>query len=195
MRFLVSIPMIVLILMVGAFAAPDSESPGERVVFDFTLGHPLEGWQIVNDGVMGGRSRSEFVLSADSTALFRGVLSLANYGGFASVRSPVGEYGLGSFDGIRLRLRGDGRTYDLRLRTDTAFDGIAYRRSLDPPEGVWVTIKVPFREFEPTFRGRTVPNAPPLRPEDIRRLGVLIGDKRESPFLLQIAWMAAYSEE
>ena len=45
-------------------------------------------WRIVNDDVMGGRSTSQAYL-AENSMLFKGVVSLENNGGFASVRSPI----------------------------------------------------------------------------------------------------------
>jgi hypothetical protein len=47
-------------------------------------------FRAINDGVMGGMSQSSIAHSPDhSAAVFSGVLSTANNGGFASVRAPV----------------------------------------------------------------------------------------------------------
>ena len=92
------------------------------VIFDFSPPGKADAWRIINDGVMGGLSRSEMILTEDSTAVFRGVLSLENYGGFASVRSAPAEFDLGAYEGIELRVMGDGRSYQIRLRTDSRTD-------------------------------------------------------------------------
>lgn len=50
-------------------------------------------WQAINDGVMGGVSVSRLRFDSTGYAVFEGVVSLENNGGFASVRAsgPTGE--------------------------------------------------------------------------------------------------------
>jgi monofunctional biosynthetic peptidoglycan transglycosylase len=163
------------------------------VIFDFSPPETTEGWRIVNDGVMGGLSRSEFILTEDSTAVFRGVLSLENYGGFASVRSATGKFDLGAHEGIELRVLGDGRMYQIRLRTDSRYDGVAYRYEFDTIDGEWLTVRAPFSGFEPTFRGRILTDYKPLDPSDIQQVGFMIADKISGPFRLEIDKVSAYS--
>lgn len=162
------------------------------MIFDFSSKDDANGWQIVNDGVMGGLSRSEFIATGDSTAVFRGVLSLENYGGFASVRSVTGRYDMSGHKGIELRVLGDGRKYQIRLRTDSRYDGVAYTYEFDTEKDKWLTVKAPFSEFLPTFRGRIVEGYTALDPGGVRQVGFLIGDKVEGPFRLEIDSIAAY---
>lgn len=150
-------------------------------------------WQIVNDGVMGGLSRSEMGLTGEGTALFRGFVSLDNNGGFASTRTPVAT-DLGSYDGVVLRVRGDGRSYQFRFRTNDMFDGVAYRADFETEAGEWVEVVLPFEAFRPNFRGYVPRGAGPLDPARIRQMGFLIGDKREGPFRLEVAWVKAYRQ-
>ena len=56
------------------------------VMEDFIPNENLN-WQVVNDGVMGGRSYGNLTRSGDSEALFSGNLSLENNGGFSSIRA------------------------------------------------------------------------------------------------------------
>ena len=46
----------------------------------------IKNWNIVNDDVMGGISRSYLSLSDENNLIFNGYLSLENNGGFASSR-------------------------------------------------------------------------------------------------------------
>lgn len=161
------------------------------VIIDFSEEDP-GSWRAVNDVVMGGRSRSGFEITSDSTGVFKGFLSLENSGGFASVRRESPLQDLSAFEGLELRLSGDGRRYQLRLRMDSRFDGIAYRFDFDTARDSVVTVKAPFDEFVPTFRGRTVISAPPLDPDRITRLGFLIADGKEGPFRLEIFNVVAY---
>ena len=55
---------------------------------------PPRQWRTTNDGVMGGRSDGRFKINEDKNMEFFGTLSLANNGGFASVRSSGSNLGL-----------------------------------------------------------------------------------------------------
>ena len=59
------------------------------VPFDFALPGAASGWQVVNDGVMGGVSEGTFEITDRNTLAFVGTLSLENNGGFASVRTKA----------------------------------------------------------------------------------------------------------
>ena len=72
-----------------------------------------------------------------------------------------------------------------------AFDGVAYRWSFTAPAGEWVVLEAPYREFVPTFRGRILRDVPPIDPEKIRQLGLMIADKKEGPFRLEVDWIRA----
>jgi monofunctional biosynthetic peptidoglycan transglycosylase len=149
-------------------------------------------WTIVNDGVMGGISSSDMELTEEGTALFSGSVSLENNGGFASVRGVFPTLDLSAYEGVVIRVRGDGRRYQLRFRTDGSFDGVAYRAEFDTRAGEWQEVTLPFEAFEPSFRGYVPRRAGPLDTRRIRQAGFLIGDKRDGPFRLEIAWVKAY---
>ena len=81
----------------------------ESLIFDFKNESEVGYWRIVNDSVMGGLSKSEIVYSDGNKAIFRGIVSLENNGGFASTRTIPRSYELDGHDGILLRVRGDGK--------------------------------------------------------------------------------------
>lgn len=164
----------------------------EKVLFDFSNANKAGRWIIVNDGVMGGLSQSEITLSSQGTAVFQGTLSLENYGGFASVRTVPYRLGLQSFDGISLRVRGDGRRYKLRLRTDQYMDGPAYEAEFDTVADTWITVNIPFQDTVPTFRGRQLMSMPQLNGNKIVQIGVMLADKNSGPFRLEMSWIRAY---
>jgi len=148
-------------------------------------------WRVVNDGVMGGLSQSRFEVD-QGVAVFEGQLSLANNGGFASVRRQPQPLDLNDIAGFRLKVRGDGRLYQFRVRTDAGLDGVAYRAEFETQSDQWIWVEIPINQFQPVFRGRIVEGAPALRAEDIQQLGFLIADRREGPFRLQIAAIQTY---
>jgi monofunctional biosynthetic peptidoglycan transglycosylase len=88
-----------------------------------------------------------------------------------------------------LKVKGDGRTYQFRVKTDDQYDGIAYRSLFATDARQWQTITLPFDSFTASFRGRPVPDAPVLRPEQIRQIGFLLADKQPGLFRLEIAWI------
>ena len=167
----------------------------EKVLVDFTAVGEQEQWFVVNDGVMGGLSQGRFAIETDGNALFHGRLSLENNGGFSSIRRAPRDYGLSGFAGVTLRVRGDGRTYQFRLRMSDRFDAIAYRAEFATQADTWTTVPIPFTEFEPTFRGRRVPGAPELQPDRIVQIGFLIADQQAGPFRLSIDSVRAYTSD
>jgi monofunctional biosynthetic peptidoglycan transglycosylase len=176
------------------FFAGASAMAEEKILYDFSDPQATAGWRAIHDVVMGGISSGGMEITEDGSMLFEGVVSLENNGGFASIRSESRKWDLGAYDGIVIRFRGDGKSYKLNLKTDSAFDGIMYRVSFDTKEGEWQELRFPFTEFMATFRGRAVPEAPPLDPARIASVGFLISDKQEGPFRLELGWIGAYQE-
>lgn len=169
----------------------NADSAFDKVLFDFTTAATNSpAWQIVNDEVMGGLSTSQFQILTNA-AVFRGNLSLANQGGFASVRSPSGRTDLGGLDQFVLRVRGDGHRYKFNVRTETGFDAPLYQCAFSTKPGKWEEHRFPFRAFVPTYRGRVLPDAPPLDPAGVVSIGLLISDKQAGPFKLEVAWIKA----
>ena len=163
-----------------------------RVLFDFVDASAAKHWLVVNDNVMGGVSNGEASRTEDSCLRFSGSISLENNGGFASIRSQPTDFGLGDYHGIRIRVMGDGRTYQFRLRTGRNLDGIAFRQEFETIDNEWVEAELPFASFLPTFRGRILTDVEPLDPADIRQLGFLLADKRAGAFKLTVDRIVAF---
>ena len=166
----------------------------ERLIFDFQNESEIEYWRVVNDGVMGGLSKSEIVDSDGNTAIFRGIVSLENNGGFASTRTIPRSYELDGHAGIRLRIKGDGKKYQFRMRTNDRFDGISYRYQFTTKLNTWMIIDIPFHACVPVFRGRMLKGVETIVPEEIRQLGFLIANKQAGRFQLEIDWIKAYKK-
>ena len=164
----------------------------EKPMYEFKNADEIDSWLIINDGVMGGLSKSEIVLSDNNTAIFKGSVSLENNGGFASTRTVPRSYDLNGYDGVRLRVKGDGKSYQFRARIDDRFDGVSYRYSFETEQDKWMIIEIPFDQCEPVFRGRVLDGVKPLVSEDIQQLGFLIATKKADTFQLEIDWISAY---
>jgi len=140
---------------------------------------------------MGGVSTSHLIFDVAGHAVFEGTVSLQNGGGFASVRTSSLQLGGHATLAYSLTAWGDGRAYQLNLRTDARFDGLNYQAGFSPVEGQWRQIILPITEFSPTFRGRVVQGAPALRPELVTQVGLMISDKQAGPFRLLVKSIAA----
>lgn len=164
----------------------------EKTVIDFHSPGEQDNWETINDVVMGGVSESRVSVTENKTALFQGVVSLENYGGFSSMRTHPGEFDLSGYHGLIARVKGDGKDYRLRLRTDNSHDGIAYQAYFSTEKDTWITARLSFDAFIPVFRGRVIEDAPELNVSGIRRIGFMISDKQAGPFRLEIEWIKAY---
>ncbi len=143
-------------------------------------------WNPINDGVMGGVSRSQLRHDPAGYADFTGHVSFENNGGFASVRCQPCDLGRQDVIAYLLEVRGDGKRYKLNLRTDNSFDGVNYQVGFLPPTGIWTTCRLASADFLPNWRGRSVPDAPPLDTARLRQIGLMIADRQEGPFALAV---------
>ena len=156
-----------------------------RMLFTFAKPNTAAQWQTVNDGVMGGRSEGRFRINDEKNLEFFGNLSLANNGGFASVRSAGMPQDLRNGDAIVIKVRGDGREYSLNLYTRGRRAAFSYRAGFQTTKDQWTEVSIPLSEFVATSFGRVIRNAP-LNPARVSRLGFLLGDKKAGPFKLEV---------
>jgi monofunctional biosynthetic peptidoglycan transglycosylase len=154
--------------------------------------HSSGGWSVVNDDVMGGMSQSRAILTDRKTLRFSGDVSLENNGGFASIRHVSHPFGIGTDEGIRLSIKGDGKKYQLRVRTSDWYDGVAYKADFTTLKGEWKDLMIPWSDFTATFRGQPVPGAPALKGDEIRQIGFLIADNQAGTFELEIADIGSF---
>jgi monofunctional biosynthetic peptidoglycan transglycosylase len=174
--------------------ASDGHLPDPETLLRFRPGDET-AWTVINDGVMGGLSRSGMRTTAEGTGLFSGLLSLENDGGFVSTRAATDRPDWSGYGGVELRVRGDGRTYQLRLRTDDSTDGTSYRASFETRAAEWTSVRIPFADFRPTYRGRILRDAPPLDTSSLRQIGFLLADGRPGSFRLEIDTVRAWRED
>jgi monofunctional biosynthetic peptidoglycan transglycosylase len=178
-----------LALAVPAARADTAGMTGTTHLMEFGSATDEPRWVAVNDGVMGGLSRGGPRL-ADGLLRFEGNLSLDNNGGFSSVRTVGRTFDLSGKRAMLLRVRGDGRRYQLRLATDARFRGaaVSYGAEFATTAGQWTEVRIPFAGLSPSFRGYAL-DGPPANLEQVQEIGLLIGDKREGPFLLEVDWI------
>jgi len=166
-------------------------SPG-TALFSFDRPRDAEEWFSLNDDVMGGISTSGMVATGRGTAVFQGALSLENNGGFATVRSRAKDLGLAGKEGLRARVRGDGRVYRMSVLTsDGRMESRIWQTEFRTRAGEWQEISVPFSDMVLSVFGRKLPQAGAPSPASIRSISFGIADKNETPFSLEVDWVEA----
>jgi len=168
--------------------AADEKRPSEmHLKFDGDEDEPA--WSAQNDSVMGGISKGGAVIR-DGLLHFTGSLSLENNGGFAQVRIRNLGYDLSGKKGMKLKVMGDGRTYQLRLATNALHRGsrISYSVEFQTKAGEWTEVEVAFADLKPSHHGKKL-DGPPADLSQVEEMSLLIGDKREGPFSLKVDWM------
>ena len=156
----------------------------------------LDEWLVVNDNVMGGRSDGGLHIDAGQL-VFSGSLN-TDGGGFASIRSLSLDVALAPFEGIALRVRGDGRTYacDLRDAPTVRGSGVTWKAFFETKPGVLAETRLPFALFEPTWRGMSLRGKGQPLPSQFhlatRSVGFTIADRRDGPFRLEVRAIGAY---
>lgn len=153
---------------------------------DFSNPAALAGWTSIDDRVMGGVSMSRLRYDPEGFAIFEGLVSPDQGGGFASIRHSSLRLGTPATTGYRLTVWGDGKRYKLNLRTDASFDGVNYQATFEPPRHRWSELELPLSAFAPRFRGRAVSSAPDLAPEQVSQVGLMIGDQQWGAFALRL---------
>jgi hypothetical protein len=180
-----------LFLLLNSFITmQQQESINPKIILaDFTLPETRALWSVVNDDVMGGVSTSKILVSENNTLLFSGDVSLDNNGGFASLRSPIKDYNFSNYDGFLVKVKGDGKTYSMSFRQTKYFTGYNFNLRFETEKDQWQIIKLPFADFKLKYYGREVSDYKPPDKSEIKQLSVLISDKQEGSFRLEIKWI------
>ena len=160
----------------------DSETK-PKIIYSFDEHVQPNGWIIVNDGVMGGLSKGEMDMNEEGNGVFRGRVSLENNGGFSLARLSLDSVGVQGYDKVVLNVKGDGKRYQFRLKNDK-HQMHSYVKFFQTT-GEWEKIEIYFSDLTPTFRGRIL-NLPKFSSDTIEEIGILIGNKKEEDFSIQI---------
>ncbi|MFM7051528.1 MAG: CIA30 family protein [Planctomycetota bacterium] len=166
--------------------APCAAAADSNLEFD----SGTKGWQTVLDGVMGGLSTGRIAAGEGGTLRFTGDLSLENNGGFSQIRTAVPEGSFEGATGLRMRVKGDGRTYQCDIRSSRLrLMAGGYQSDFPTTAGQWIEVEIPFERCVANSFGRQVRNAPALDPASIESVGITLADKKEGPFAIEIDWI------
>lgn len=155
----------------------------EIVVFDFDTQSNVNQWYQTNDDVMGGISNSKMSLDNSGNGVFFGKVSTDNNGGFAMTRLPVNISLDDHKSKIVLKLKGDGKKYQFRIKSKSnqRFWYVqSFQTSTKNEE-----IELPLSDFYASFRGYEL-NENNFSETKIKEIAILIGNKKNEEFKLEI---------
>jgi len=171
--------MKVLLIITGMLMAV--VNPKE--VFSFNSSSDMTKWLIINDGVMGGLSKGQFAINDSGNGVFWGTISLDNNGGFSSVRYQMASMEVNQYEHIAIRLKGDGKRYQLRVKTSQT-DRHSYIQYFET-NGEWQEVVIALSDMYPSFRGRKL-NMPNYPGQKMSELTFLIANYKTESFRLEI---------
>ena len=153
------------------------------LIFDFGSSTDWSVWEIENDVVMGGKSKSKISRSESGHAIFTGEVSLDNNGGFASMQYHFNPKDIGGYEKAIIRVKGDGKEYQFRIKANLN-ERASFIKTFKT-SGEWQTIEIPLNKMEPTFRGNKL-NQPNLNAKQIQEVRFMIGNGKAESFRLEI---------
>ena len=143
----------------------------------------MRDWQVVDDGVMGGRSRGSLEKNKDGHGQFSGYISLENYGGFSSVRLRTKTISVDGYEYIVIKVLGDDKFYQLRIKSSLYDRHVYVKRFYAKSE--WQEIAIPLSSMQPQFRGRRL-RMRNFRGNSIAEVGILVGNKVAENFSITV---------
>ena len=176
--------VVAVLLINPAYAASE-----DNMLFRFADEDHFERWQINNDTVMGGVSQSQIKQNQQQELLFTGNVSLDNNGGFASTESRF-KHQISAASALTIAVKGDGKVYQLRLKTPQLSYGEAYVANFTTQADTLTEHTFTATNFTVSFRGRVINNAPTLNLLEIERIGFLVAQKQQGPFAIELTSIA-----
>lgn len=132
-------------------------------------------WGPLDDVVMGGVSESNLRVE-NGELVFSGFVSTNNSGGFVSARTVTFDtpMDLSTYDGIDLRVKGDGQSFKLIIRCNPNWDGISHCYTFPTEKETWEEVRVPFSEFNTVFRSKALKGGQALDPKRIFAFQIML---------------------
>lgn len=172
---------MIMALLTTLFSLPSFAQP--KTIFDFNKTSNIGRWLVVDDIVMGGRSKGSFKVNADGYGVFEGDVSLENNGGFSSIRYRFDKIKVSPDNKITFRVKGDKNSFQFRVKESVATE-YSYIAEFST-SGNWQTIEIPLKDMYPSYRGRRL-NRPNFSHSHIEEITFLIGNGKAEKFQLLI---------
>lgn len=180
-------------------------------IWKFDTQDAIDAWRVATDfDFSEGFSNASFTRSPAGHGLFSGYLDSETLPkdrtimrtGWANISSPYvrrsffreGHYEWDPFTHLVMKVRGDGRTYAISIRTPgtmdvTWFDVFSF--GLYTHGGpYWQYVRIPFSRFFFTSKGSVQDFQEWMPVHEIKSLGISLIDKNTGPFRLEIDYIA-----
>lgn len=141
-------------------------------IFETFENNPTKRWAYFADTVMGGVSAGNATIYRDDTGAFmqlKGEVRTDNNGGFIQARHALSERLSNNTTGVRLRVRGNGETYFVHLRTTGTRLPWQYYRAQFETSATWSDVQLPLTAFKAS--GQFLQSPP--RPESITSIAIV----------------------
>ncbi|MEO1654331.1 MAG: CIA30 family protein [Bacteroidota bacterium] len=178
-----------LITTSNKYQTPNPLANNDELRFDFGKGKVGEDWFVMNDDVMGGRSKGKMALTENSLQ-FSGNISLENSGGYTFVQCPFRSLELGEATRVLIRYRSFQQTVGINFNTTTAWYKPYYKLLLEDTKGEWKVVELGLGEALEYSRGK--PNGKKMSLDlvpEIKRLGFSNTDLKEGEFTFEVDYM------
>ena len=156
---------------------------------DFGQSKMGRDWQVILDGVMGGRSQGDALLKENSLYL-KGKVSLENNGGFVSLKGPFKSIDLSSFKTLKIRLKSTGIAFAVTLETDRAFYRPYFKQAIQVESNDWEIISLDINDFLKYRMGRF--NNDQITVDDLKRvlrIGFISNEKKAGNFEFEVDYI------
>ncbi|WP_394130568.1 CIA30 family protein [Shewanella maritima] len=176
------IKLLLLLIMLPSYLQAQS------MIIDFSNPQSYSTWRISNDTVMGGVSKSHYE-TLSSMGRFQGNVSLDNNGGFASIEFiplRAATATIPALCQLQLTVKGDGKRYQLRLKTADNLYGEAYIAEFTTQAQQITEHRFNASDFQLGFRGRRIVTEQPINFAEINAVGILIAAKQQGPFAIEL---------
>lgn len=179
----VFVAIIAMIVGAGGLAAQNGQD-----LFTFDASDEAGRWSILP--AADGGSQSKAFGTSNGTLRFLGGISPSKPGAFAMAHAGGLNVDLGGYDGIELRVRGDGKRYRLSLSSSPSAHTPGAYATFSTVNNEWIVVRLPLSSFVPL--GRNVFHAPSLDPRHILSIGLLIADEQVGRFDVEVDWIRPY---
>ncbi len=162
----------------------------ETYKIDFGITKKGTNWRIVNDGVMGGLSKGQKVLTENSI-VFKGEVSLDNNGGFSSLRHSLENNNkIAKFEELKIRYRSSGISQAITFAVSRRWYVPNYKTSIKNTNGEWKTIRIKLTDFKKYYIGRAMNESLVTETlEEIIQIGIITDEKKYGDFEFEVDFL------
>ena len=146
---------------------------------------------LLSDNIMGGITKSK-VEYTNNSVLLSGNISLANYGGFSSIKTKYKSVDLSKYIGIKIKFKSTNQKFAFTLEDNQNWTQPNYKREFYPKkDNTWEEVVIYFKDFQEIVIGEPTGNMMKSKSlKNIVRMGIMTYEKKEGPFSLEVDYVA-----